>query len=167
MISSASWLCVLAWAIRLSNPEGVCQMAPHVAAAAEVYQLDPRLLVAMAEVETRWRPDCVQGQASCVSQGNVGLVQIQPRWSSSPARPKGSSGLPRAHTPALTRQELLHAVTNLWAAARLLRAWIDDYGLDIPEALCGYNAGVRRCEDARGVIYSRHVLKVWRRMTHP
>ena len=119
---------------------------------AERHELDPFLLAAVAEVESRF-------QARAVShRGAVGLMQVLPSTAESPA------------------EYLTDPKANLEAGARYLGRLLDRYDGDLELALAAYNAGPTNVRRYGGVppfretrqyvekvlsLYVRHHRQVW------
>ena len=92
--------------------------ADLVASAASTHQLEPALLHAIIQVESRHNPAAVS------PKGAIGLMQVLPET----AR---NMGVADARTPE----------QNIAAGARYMRLLIDTFGSDMQLALAAYNAG--------------------------
>jgi soluble lytic murein transglycosylase-like protein len=102
--------------------------APLIDGAAQTQQLEPKLLRAVIEQESAFRPCAVS------SKGAEGLMQLMPATSqelevSNPFDPK----------------------ENIEAGARFLKQLLDRYKGDLPQALGAYNAGPAAVGQAGGV----------------
>jgi len=100
----------------------VLALAPNILAVAHAYDIDPLLLHAMADVESRHDP----GARS--PAGALGVLQVMPGT----ARRFGVAGPDSA---------LLDADVNLAAGAAYLKALQARYGDDLVLVLAAYNAG--------------------------
>lgn len=100
----------------------------QVTVAARQSALDPRLLLAVARAESRFRPDVVS------RRGAVGLMQLTPStaaWIASQRRPE------TPYSPSDLRDPAYNLSAGAWYLARLLQ----DYADRLPVALAAYNAG--------------------------
>lgn len=95
---------------------------PAVAAVGYAYRIDPLLLEAIVQQESRGRADAVS------PKGALGLMQIMPAT----ARELGV-----ADPALLTSDPLLNLVTG----ARYLKRMQAQFGNDLPRVLAAYNAG--------------------------
>jgi len=109
--------------------------------------LDPDLLRAVVEVESRYDPKAVS------KKGAVGMMQIMPKT---------------AETLGL--QNLYHPGENLRAGARHLRMLMEKYTGKLPLALAAYNAGEKAVDRKMEVPpypetqdYVRKILKIYKK----
>jgi soluble lytic murein transglycosylase-like protein len=109
---------------RLSDAE----LAPAIETAARVYGLEAKLLRAVIEQESGFRPCAVS------AKGAQGLMQLMPSTA-------GELGAGDAFDPK----------ENIAAGARYLRQLLDRYKGDIFRALSAYNAGPAAVDDAGGI----------------
>ncbi len=107
----------------------------QIAAAAQRYGVDPRLIRCVIWQESRFRPQ------SRSPRGALGLMQVMPASAQDWAR------IERRDPP--TETDLYDVPTNLtvgtWCLARALRFW-SDRGDALPYALAEYNAGRRNAQ---------------------
>ena len=82
--------------------------------ASTQYNLDPWLLVAIARVESRMRPDAVRKYPD--GSEDIGLMQINSLW------------LPQLARYGIGRQELLHHCTSIRVAAWMIATHFFRYG---------------------------------------
>jgi soluble lytic murein transglycosylase-like protein len=106
-------------ALSRSSQSSTAPSAIHrtIAEAARANDLDPDLLLAVAETESNLRPDALS------PRGAAGIMQLMPSTAA------------------------LQGVTDIWdteqnihAGARYLKGQLDRFG-DLPQALAAYNAG--------------------------
>lgn len=121
----AACVCTLAWGVYGLFP---FPYRPQVLVAAHQSALDPRLLLAVARAESRFRPDVVS------RRGAVGLMQLTPPTAAWIA----SQRLPLApFTPSALRDPAYNLSAGAWYLGRLLQ----DFAGRLPVALAAYNAG--------------------------
>lgn len=106
------------------------------------YQIDPRLIAAIATVESRWDAQAVGGH------GEIGLMQILPDTASFVARSIG-----------LAEYDLRDPATNLELGTAYLAALFGQYG-SLGGALAAYNGGPRAAHQGEGHPYARKVLRL-------
>jgi soluble lytic murein transglycosylase-like protein len=99
-----------------------------LAQAAERHEVDPLLLAAVIEAESRFRPAAVS------PKGAVGLMQVMPAT----GRFYGA-------------QDLKDPFVNIDVGARYLRNLLQDYKGNVQLALAAYNAGPGAVQQWRGV----------------
>ncbi len=116
-----------------------------VAAAAEKYQVDPKLISAVAEVESGGNQDAVS------SAGAVGVMQLMPGT----AEALGVNPYDKEQ--------------NIEGGAKYLRQMLDDFDGDVRRAVAAYNAGPRAVKEYGGVPpypetqdYVERVLDIYR-----
>jgi soluble lytic murein transglycosylase-like protein len=134
----------------MAQVERVADLVPPefrvmVVEAAERHGLDPRLLAAVAKIETggTWRPDLVG------SAGERGLMQVMPDTAEWIAQARQHVSAPDQFNPA----------NSLDYGAWYISALLQDTGGDVTEALRRYNAGPAWRERAPTMArsYSRRV----------
>lgn len=116
-----------------------------IAAAAEKYQVDPKLVSAVAEAESG-------GNQSAVSPaGAVGVMQLMP------------------DTAAALGVNPYDEAQNIEGGAKYLRQMLDNFGGDVRKAVAAYNAGPQAVREYGGVPpysetrnYVEHVLDLYR-----
>ena len=130
----------------------VLSLAPALMSAAREHGLDPLLLHAIAHVESRHNPGAVS------RAGARGVMQVMPAT----GRRFG----------AADAQSLMHAHTNVRAAAAYLRTLFERYGHDLQLILAAYHAGEGAVARYQGVppypetqAYVRDVLAIYRRLS--
>ena len=113
--------------------------------AARKYNVDSRLIAAVAEVESD------KDQSAVSSAGAVGVMQLMPETAA-------ALGV----DPYDTRQ-------NIEGGAKYLRQMLDSFGGDVRKALAAYNAGPQAVRDYNGVPpyretqnYVNKVLDIYR-----
>jgi len=117
-----------------AGPEMPCDLiedsavAPIIEAAAKAQSLQAKLLRAVIEQESRYRPCAVS------PKGAKGLMQLMPDTAD-------QFGVKDAFDPA----------QNIEAGARYLKQLLDRYGGDLAQALGAYNAGPATVDQAGGV----------------
>lgn len=107
-----------------SNP-GI--YAPLIQAAAQKYQVDPKLVSAVAEAESDFSQDARSGA------GAVGVMQLMPE------------------TAAALGVNPYDARENIDGGAHYLRQMLDTFGGDVRKAVAAYNAGPQAVRDYGGV----------------
>lgn len=100
----------------------------HIEATAKTYQVDPRLVYAMIEVESAWRPSAVS------KAGALGLMQLMP----STAKELG------VRDPFDPNQ-------NITGGVRYLRKLLDRFNNNLTLSLAAYNAGPNAVSSYGGV----------------
>ena len=128
--------------------------APQIQAAARAYNLDPRLLEAVAAQETGG-PDCDSGH-NIVGDGGHGhgVFQIDDRW----------------HDFAKTK-DAMDPGKNAMYAAHMISDDLQRYGGDVHKALSAYNAGSPNATgttttwgDGKTLGYADSVLRHFQRL---
>ena len=95
--------------------------------AARKYDVDPRLVSAVAEVESNNDPSAVSGA------GAIGVMQLMP------------------DTAAALGVDPYDAKQNIEGGTKYLRQMLDNFGGDVSKALAAYNAGPQAVRDYNGV----------------
>lgn len=116
-----------------------------IAAAANKYQVDPKLISAVAEAESG-------GNQSAISPvGAVGVMQLMP------------------DTAAALGVNPYDESQNIEGGAKYLRQMLDNFGGDVRKAVAAYNAGPQAVREYGGVPpyqetqdYVEHVLDLYR-----
>lgn len=121
------------------------QISDMIQKAAAKYGIDPKLLSAVAETESNYRPDAVS------SAGAVGVMQLMPDTAAS-----------------LGVSDPYDAQQNIDGGAKYLKELLGDFGGDVREAVAAYNAGPQAVKDYQGVPpyaetqnYVSHVLDLY------
>lgn len=116
-----------------------------IAAAAKKYQVDPKLISAVAEAESGGN------QAALSPAGAVGVMQLMPETANS----LGVNPYDEAQ--------------NIEGGAKYLRQMLDNFGGDVRKAVAAYNAGPQAVREYGGVPpyqetqdYVEHVLDLYR-----
>ena len=116
-----------------------CALAPHVAEASESHGHDPRVVMAIGWVETRWKPWLIG------SSGERGALQVLPRFS------------------GLRPAELSQASVGVWAGAGALARWRKRASGNLRRSVQAYNAGNAGLKGLAGIEYADQVLALSRR----
>ncbi len=95
--------------------------------AAQKYHVDPRLVSAVAEVESNNDPTAISGA------GAIGVMQLMP------------------DTAAALGVDPSDAKQNIEGGTKYLRQMLDNFGGDVRKALAAYNAGPQAVRDYNGV----------------
>lgn len=118
------------------------QIGNLLVSSAQKYGVDPKLLSAMAEVESGYNPDAVS------STGAVGVMQLMPSTAAS-----------------LGVQNPYDAKQNIDGGAKYLKELLNDFGGNVRNAVAAYNAGPAAVRKYHGVPpyaetqnYVSHVL---------
>lgn len=113
--------------------------------AAKKYNIDSRLLSAVAEVESGLNPDAISGA------GAIGVMQLMP-----------DTAAALGVNPYDTKQ-------NIEGGAKYLRQMLDTFGGDVSKALAAYNAGPNAVKSYGGIPpyaetqnYVSNVLDIYR-----
>jgi soluble lytic murein transglycosylase-like protein len=110
------------------DPIADSEVTPLIEKAAKANKVEPKLIRAVIEKESGFRPCAVS------SKGAQGLMQIMPATA-------GDLGIHDVFNPG----------QNIDAGARFLRQLLDKFGGDLPKTLGAYNAGPAAV-DAAGAI---------------
>ncbi len=94
---------------------------------SEVYDLDPHMVMAMINVESRFDKNAIS------EKGAQGLMQVTPET--------GTWVAEQMQLPYQTEEELVKPVNNIRIGTWLIRHYIDRYDGNINRALAAYNAG--------------------------
>lgn len=113
----------------------------HLEATAKTYQVDPRLVYAMIEVESAWRPTAVS------KAGALGLMQLMPET----AR-------------ALGVRDPFDPNQNITGGVRYLRKMLDRFNNNLTLSLAAYNAGPTAVAFYGGVPPFRETLNYIQRI---
>jgi soluble lytic murein transglycosylase-like protein len=98
-----------------------------IEAAARKYKVDPKLVAAVAEVESNGNQDAVS------SVGAIGVMQLMP------------------DTAASLGVDPYNKQQNIEGGAKYLRQMLDTFGGDLKKAVAAYNAGPGAVKDYGGV----------------
>jgi soluble lytic murein transglycosylase-like protein len=116
-----------------------------IEAAARKYKVDPKLVAAVAEVESNGNQDAVS------SVGAIGVMQLMP------------------DTAASLGVDPYNKQQNIEGGAKYLRQMLDTFGGDTKKAVAAYNAGPGAVKDYGGVPpyketqnYVNKVLDIYR-----
>jgi soluble lytic murein transglycosylase-like protein len=96
--------------------------------AAQKYGVDPKLVSAVAEAESGYRPDAVS------STGAVGVMQLMPDTAA-------ALGVTNAYDPQ----------QNIEGGTKYLKEMLNDFGGDVRKAVAAYNAGPQAVKKYNGV----------------
>ena len=107
------------------GPMAEVELTPMIDAAAQTHSVQPKLLRAVMEQESAYRPCAVS------SKGAQGLMQLMPDTS-------GKLGVEDPFDPK----------QNIEAGAKYLKELLDKYKGDLPRALGAYNAGPSTVDQA-------------------
>ncbi len=110
------------------DPISDALISPIVAAAAKAQRLEPKLIRAVIEQESAYRPCALS------AKGAQGLMQLMPETA-------GELGVVDPFDPK----------ANVEGGARYLRQLLDKYAGDLSQALGAYNAGPGTVDQAGGV----------------
>ena len=99
-----------------------------ITSAAKKYGVDPKLVSAVAEAESNYRPDAVS------STGAVGVMQLMPDTAA-----------------ALGVANVYDAQQNIDGGAKYLKEMLNDFGGDVRKAVAAYNAGPQAVKNYNGV----------------
>ncbi|MBQ7478113.1 MAG: lytic transglycosylase domain-containing protein [Selenomonadaceae bacterium] len=126
-------------------PTGAGDLSVFMDRAARKYDVDPRLVSAVAEVESGNDPSAVSGA------GAIGVMQLMP------------------DTAAALGVDPYDAEQNIEGGTKYLRQMLDSFGGDVRKALAAYNAGPQAVRDYNGVPpysetqdYVNKVLDIYR-----
>ena len=126
-------------------PTSTGDLAVFMDHAARKYNVDPRLVSAVAEVESGNDPSAVSGA------GAIGVMQLMP------------------DTAAALGVDPYDAEQNIEGGTKYLRQMLDSFGGDVRKALAAYNAGPQAVRDYNGVPpysetqnYVNKVLDIYR-----
>lgn len=103
---------------------------PHVRAAAERFDLDPALLIAVIAVESRGDPEARS------HRGAMGLMQLMPATARETAERIGIS--------PFEEEDLFDGATNILLGSAYLKGRIEEFWGDESLALAAYHAGPSR-----------------------
>ncbi len=116
-----------------------------IEAAARKYKVDPKLVAAVAEVESNGKQEAVS------SAGAIGVMQLMP------------------DTAASLGVDPYNEQQNIEGGAKYLRQMLDTFGGDLTKAVAAYNAGPGAVKDYGGVPpyretqnYVNKVLDIYR-----
>lgn len=121
------------------------EFSEMIAAAAQKYHVDPKLVSAVAEAESG-------GDQSAISSvGAIGVMQLMP------------------DTAAALGVDPYDKEQNIEGGAKYLRQMLDSFGGDLQKAVAAYNAGPQAVRDYGGIPpyaetqnYVEHVLDLYR-----
>ncbi len=123
----------------------------EIAVAAAVYRIDPKLVQAMMEIESKGEPHSIS------PKGAKGLLQVMPRTAD-------DLGMANPH----------HIRSNLMGACQYLRSLLNRFQFDLPKVLAAYNAGPEKVKRYNGIPpyaetqnYVRKVLTAYDRLRKP
>ena len=136
--------CPLAVSEFYDVPLGI-ELQAHIINECGGYEVDPAIVFAMIERESRFKADAVGDSGK-----SFGLMQIQPRWH-------------EARMERLGVSDLLNPYENVMVGIDFLAEQIDRYDGDVAKALTAYNMGHYPGEItayAKGVMERSEELKV-------
>jgi hypothetical protein len=103
-------------------------VAPLIETAAKAHKIEPKLIRAVIEKESAFRPCAVS------PKGAQGLMQVMP-----------------ATAETVGMHDMFDAKQNIDAGALFLKQLLDKYGGDLAKALGAYNAGPAAVDQAGGI----------------
>lgn len=109
-------------------PAGSKDIESMILQSAKKYGVDPRLVSAVAETESNYRPDAVS------SAGAVGVMQLMPETAS-------SLGVQNIYDPS----------QNIDGGVKYLKEMLSDFNGDVRKAVAAYNAGPQAVKEYNGV----------------
>jgi len=109
-----------------SNAPG--DVGGFITKAAQKYGVDPKLVSAVAEAESGYRPDAVS------STGAVGVMQLMPDTAA-------ALGVTNSYDPQ----------QNIDGGTKYLKEMLNDFGGDVRKAVAAYNAGPQAVKKYNGV----------------
>ena len=109
-------------------PAGSKDIESMILQSAKKYGVDPRLVSAVAETESNYRPDAVS------SAGAVGVMQLMPETAS-------SLGVQNIYDPG----------QNIDGGVKYLKEMLSDFNGDVRKAVAAYNAGPQAVKEYNGV----------------
>lgn len=117
----------------------------HIARAADEHQVNPYLVAAVINAESKWRPETVS------RAGAVGLMQVLPATAADLTRRVGDDEAPDA-------EALTDPATNIAYGTAYIRFLVERYH-EIEPALAAYNAGMKNVDEwvARGDDIREHI----------
>ncbi|AWK15607.1 lytic transglycosylase (plasmid) [Candidatus Fukatsuia symbiotica] len=122
-------------------------------AAGKMYQIDPLLLIAIAEVESSMNPKAIglNKKNGVVKTEDIGLMQINSSW------------LPQlSHSFGITRKTLLNnACQNLYVGAYILAKNLSRHGVNWT-SVGAYNAGFKQGNEKNRLKYAKKVYRKYR-----
>lgn len=129
----------------LALPTSAGDLSVFMDRAAQKYDVDPRLVAAVAEVESSNDPSAVS------EAGAIGVMQLMP------------------DTAAALGVDPYDAEQNIEGGTKYLRQMLDNFGGDVRKALAAYNAGPQAVRDYNGIPpysetqdYVNKVLDIYR-----
>ncbi len=135
-------------ASRILDPDYRATLSGHIEEASQHYSLDPNLIQAVIQVESRYDPKALS------PKGAQGLMQLMPQT----ARDL------QVNDPFSPRE-------NIDGGARYLRYLLDIYNQDMALALAAYNAGPEKVNLYRGIppyletkSYVQKVIQIYNRL---
>ena len=139
----AQLLCMSVISIQLPNSAVACEHMDYLVEQAQKNKVRPRVLVALINEESRWKPEAVSRSGAC------GLTQVLPKYT----RPK------------VTCNQLKDPRKSIEVGAKTLAFWVYDYGKGrYKRGLCGYNGGYRCKKLKSSKRYANRVLKLAKRI---
>lgn len=121
---------VITWDIPLTT-----ELQVHILNTCEEYDLDPRIVVAIIQVESNYNPNVIGDEGR-----SYGLMQIQPQWHKNRMEKLGCT-------------DLLDPYQNITVGANILKEMMNKYDTT-EEALTAYNAG---CAGAYNLYFSKGI----------
>ena len=134
-----------AYSVNASLPLADQSLSGLISEASQKYKVDPKLLSAIAEVESGGNQD------ETSSAGAVGVMQLMP------------------DTAASLGVNPYDKQQNVEGGAKYLRQMLDTFGVDVSKAVAAYNAGPQAVKDYGGIPpyketqnYVNKVLDIYR-----
>ena len=146
----AELLCAAYVDLALPNADVACDNMDYVVTAAEKYDVEPEVMVALIYVESRWTTRAVSRDRAC------GLTQILPRYTA-----KFYGGKAKC-------RDLFDPKLSIFKGTHILGYHLKRYRGNYKRSLCAYNAGGSRCRRSsapnKGHRYARKVLRFSRKI---
>jgi soluble lytic murein transglycosylase-like protein len=147
-------LCLSIGVLGMSDPQEkrACQYIPTIVKESNRHNIDPTIFIALIYAESCFNPWEVSYANAC------GLTQVIPKWTGGKA-----SGRKK-----YTCKQLKNPYASIKVGSRILAWWIKYAKGNVRNALCGYNAGFKKCfnKDSRlnKSSYSNKVIRVARKI---
>ena len=141
----AELICAAFVSLASPNADVACYHMEDVVQAAEKYEVEPTVMVALIHHESRWTPRAISRDRAC------GLTQILPRYTS------------KFYGGRASCRDLFKPKLSIYKGTHILSYHLKRYRGNYKRSLCAYNAGGRRCKRTsapnKGHRYARKVLR--------